>query len=167
MVQDASGKRLTSSELRARIRRSTDELAAADPNNIPQVASKQLAALDGYYELAMIQAKDSFNWALRFAGLGTLFFLGSIALLLYKDSQNIAVVGTISGAIIQFISAINFYLYNKSSEQLQSFRIPLDKVNRSVLANSLCEHLDGELKNQSRSHIIKLLVAPANAEPDR
>ncbi len=72
--------------------------------------------------------------------------------------QNVAVVSLISGALIEVISGINFYLYGKTSVQLADFQTRLDVTQRFLLANSMCESLEGDYKQKARSELIRTIA---------
>ncbi|MDQ3180070.1 MAG: hypothetical protein M3Q33_06075 [Acidobacteriota bacterium] len=64
----------------------------------------------------------------------------------------------ISGALIEVIAAINFYLYAKTSSQLATFHTRLGTTQRFLLANSMCESLEGEFKQKARYDLIKTVA---------
>jgi len=68
----------------------------------------------------------------------------------------------ISGALVELIAGINFYLYSRCVSQLADFHVRLDLTQRFLLANSICEGLDGDFKQQARSDLVRAL-AGANA----
>lgn len=130
-----------------------ERLSKADPSKVQEIAASQIELLSIYHKLVLEQARRSFRWAIIAAGIGFCFFLASVAFLLFQQPQNLAVISLISGALVQIISAINFYLYGRTSAQLADFQIRLDQTQRFLLANSVCEGLDGEYKQQSRAEL--------------
>ena len=135
-----------------------EAVAKADPANIQQVAASQLAIVNSYYESVLTQAQQSFIWALRAAGVGLLFFIASVSFLLFKQTENVSVISLISGALVEVISAINFYLYNHASSQLASFHASLDRTQHFILANSVCESLSGEMKQNTRAELVRTIA---------
>ena len=131
------------------------ELSEATPDDIQVIASAQLKILDSYHREVLVQAKDSFRWALISSGVGFLFFLTSVVFLLYRQPRNQAVIPLISGAVVEVIAGVNFYLYGKATVQLSSFHRKLDQTQRFLLANSMCESLDGEAKQTARAELVK------------
>src|SRR5260370_6887169 len=135
-----------------------EDVAKANPANIQQVAASQLAIVNSYYESVLMQAQQSFAWALRAAGVGLLFFIAAVSFLLFKQTENVSVISLISGALIEIISAINFYLYSRASSQLPSFHTYLDTTQRFILANSVCENLSGEIKQATRAELVRAIA---------
>ncbi|MEL7225015.1 MAG: hypothetical protein AAGL17_09120 [Cyanobacteria bacterium J06576_12] len=142
------------------------EVAEADPGNISQVAASQLEIINSYYQSVLHQAKESFQWALVAAASGLIFFLVAIGFLVNEKSERISNVSLISGALVEVVAGINFYLYSRASNQLSSFHTRLDVTQRFLLANSLCENLEGELKNETRADLVRL-IANYKVEPDK
>jgi len=134
-------------------------ISDAEPANIQKIAASQIEMLRVYYREVLDQAQKSFRWALIAAGVGLAFFLFAIAFTLIQGSQNIAVISLVSGALIEVISAINFFLYGKTSGQLAEFQVRLDVTQRILLANSICAELDGDCRNQTRSDIIRTVLS--------
>jgi hypothetical protein len=151
------------------IQQPLDKLSKADPSNVQEIASSQIELLVVYHNVVLDQARRSFRWALVAAGVGFSFFLIAVGLLLFQQSQNVAVMSLISGSLIEVISAINFYLYGKTSTQLADFQARLETTQRFLLANSVCEGLDGDFKQQSRAELVRAIagIRPilANAPP--
>ncbi|MGC1377184.1 MAG: HEAT repeat domain-containing protein [Anaerolineales bacterium] len=130
-----------------------------NPGDVKGIATQQNILLMQYYQEALNQAKTSFNRASRMATIGVFFFIISIGcLFLLSVSRDIAIVGTvgsaIGGTLVEVISGIMFYLYAKATSQLIYFQQPLYQMQRFVVANSICEALDGEHKQQALSKLV-------------
>src|SRR5262249_30668986 len=84
-----------------------DRLSKAKPGEVQEIAASQIELLSNYYEQVLEQAKKSFVWALIAAGIGLLFFLSAAGFLVYRSHQTVAIINTISGVLVEFISGIN------------------------------------------------------------
>jgi len=135
-----------------------ERLSQANPANIQEIAASQIELLSIYHKVVINQAQRSFLWALIAAALGLAFFIAAIAFQLRQQPESISTISVISGALIEVISAINFYLYNKASAQLAEFQNRLDITQRFLLANSMCESLEGKYKQQSRAELVRAIV---------
>jgi len=145
---------------------SLDRLSKADRADVQEIAASQIQLLTAYHTLVLDQARRSFRWALIAAGVGLGFFLAAVGFLVYQQLANVAVVSLVSGALVEVISGINFYLYGKTSAQLAEFQNRLDATQRFLLANSICESLQGETKQQARWELIRA-IARVNTEAHR
>jgi hypothetical protein len=134
---------------------SINRIAKADPANVQQIAASQLELLAGYHQIALAQSRRSFFWALVGSGLGLSFFIAAAALAFTLGNAMTAVIPLLSGAIVEVVAGIVFVLYGKTTSQLSSFHSRLEILQRYLLANSLCESLDGEERNKARAALIQ------------
>jgi hypothetical protein len=141
-----------------------DRLSKAESGDIQEIAASQIQLLKSFYDLALGQARKSFKWALVSAGVGLAFLLGAVTFLLLDKSLSVATVSVVSGALVEIIAGVNFYLYSKAVSQLSMFHLRLDFTQRILLANSLCEGLSGESKEKARSGLIASLALQAECE---
>jgi uncharacterized protein YjbI with pentapeptide repeats len=130
--------------------------------NIQEVVQSQLKLINSYYSSVLEQARQSFRLAFAAALVGLLFFIVAVSILIIRQPTNIAAstISVISGALVEVISGINFYLYGRASNQLGTFHIRLDKTQNFLLADAVCESLEGTTKQTTRA---KLVGTIANA----
>jgi hypothetical protein len=153
--------------IEAKLTSAVERLGSSKPGDILGIAASQIDLIRSYYDLALYQARRSFRWALVAAGIGLAFFLASVIFLLLQRPQQVAAVSLISGALIEVIAAINFYLYNKTSIQLADFLTRLDLTQRFLLSSSMCESLEGEFKQKARFSLIEIIAGLKNIEAGR
>ena len=134
-----------------------ERLSNTPKDDVKGTAASQIELLSRFYDLSLSQAQRSFRWALAAGIVGLVFFMLAIVFMLMTN-QATANVALIGGGIIQFISAINFYLYNKTLSQLTLFQGRLETTQRFLLANSLTESLGDELRDQTRAELIRKLA---------
>jgi hypothetical protein len=84
-----------------------------------------------------------------------LFFLAAVVFALLTSSTAGALIPLLSGAIVEVIAGIVFFLYGKAAIQLSSFHGRLETLQRYMLANSICESLDGEERTKARAALIQ------------
>ena len=146
---------------------SLQRLSKINPSQVQEIVASQIELLTIYHNVVLDQAKRSFRSALLAAGVGLGFFLASVGFLLSSKPQaNVAVISLISGALVEVISGINFYLYGKTSAQLADFQIRLDMTQRFLLANSICESLEGDFKQQTRSELVRSIAGVSSGQPN-
>jgi hypothetical protein len=141
-----------------------ERLAHTKPDDILTIAGTQTEILTGYYTTALAQANQSFKWALVAGLLGLAFFFGAVTFLLTKQDQSIAAVSVIGGALVEVISGILFYLYGKATIQLADFQQRLAQTQRFLLANAICESLEGEEKQKARSSLVRTIADPNSSQ---
>jgi hypothetical protein len=135
-----------------------EELSQAQPGDVQKIAASEIGLLRDYYQDALVHVKRSFIWALVAAVIGLFFFIGAIIFLLATQNRDVAIISVISGAIVEVISGVNFYLYGKTAEQIKYFHRPLEQTQRFLLANSVCESLDGEIKQKTRAQLVATIA---------
>ncbi len=135
-----------------------EQIAQANPANIQEVAATQLPIGNRYYESVLEQSQHSFLAALVLSIVGTLLIFASIIFLLIRQPPNISYVSLVGGVVLDVIGGLNFYLYGRASALLLTFQPPLDRIGRFLLANSVCENLDGDLKNTTRAKLVEIIA---------
>lgn len=150
-----------------------DELSETSLGEVQKVAASQIRILDTYYTTVLAQASMSFRAALVAAVIGLVFFLAAVAFLLMNQPQSVATASVIGGALVELISGINFWLYGKTTTQLADFHDRLDRTQRFLLANSICESLTGKSKDTARGQLVNTIatvgfgpVGPTEAAAD-
>lgn len=134
------------------------ELATTAADDTHKIASLLAEMILNYYQDVRSQAQQSFWCALGAAAVGTGFFV-------YAAHQGMrsgfdhAFIGLIAGALVQVISGISFYLYSKTARQFSTFHVCLERTNRFLLANTLCENLKNiDKKDSLREELIKIVA---------
>lgn len=134
---------------------SLERLSVAHPGDVQEVAASQLQLMTSFYQEALTQSRRSFNWALFWAGLGTLFFIVAGGFALQNKDTATVVIPTIAGAVVQVVAGIVFVTYGKTASQLSDFLSRLQVLQRYLLANSVCETIQGTDKEKTRAELVR------------
>ncbi|MET0397927.1 MAG: hypothetical protein ABW277_14030 [Longimicrobiaceae bacterium] len=124
------------------LQRECEEVGRTAPGDTQKMASLLSQMSLSYYQDVRRQAQQSFGSALVAALIGIGFFVYAAWLIMeggYKTGS--ATLPLIAGALVQIISGINFLLYGRAARQFAAFHICLERTNRFLLANTLCENL--------------------------
>ena len=118
-----------------------------------------LKYMDDYYYLVQLQTSKSYSLTRLGAIIGFLILIIGIGLS-YFDHSNITGKLTIaSGVIIEFISAVFFYLYNRTIQQLNIYHDKLIAVQDTTLALKVAQSIkDDNLKNQTMRYLTEILT---------
>jgi hypothetical protein len=130
-----------------------ERVSKVDPKDVQQNLASQLELLAAYHQMALAQSSRSFFWALIGSAAGLALFAVAVVVALLHGLL-VSSVPLIAGAVVEVESGLVFYLYGKTSSQLSAFHSRLDVLQRYVLANSICESLDGEARSAARSALI-------------
>jgi hypothetical protein len=135
-----------------------EELAHTDSDDTHAIASLLQRMMLEYYADVRKQARHSFHSALGAAVIGTGFFIYAVWVAMKAGQNSEALIGVIAGALVQVISAINFILYARAARQFAAFHICLERTNRFILANSLCEKLQSPHREEMRKELIQVVA---------
>lgn len=61
--------------------------------------------------------------------------------------------------MVEVISGLNFVLYGRATAQRGEFHERLERTQRFMLANSMCEALSNENRDAARADLIKTIAA--------
>ena len=89
--------------------------------------------------------------------MGLLFFIAAAAFALVTGLTLSSIVPLVSGAVVEAVSGVVFYLYGQTTAQLSSFHSRLEVLQRYLLANSLCETLEGDDRSKARTALIQVI----------
>lgn len=139
------------------LKKACKDLAHVPPGKINHLSSVLWDISINYYEDVKSQAFLSFRAALALAVAGTVILFWAIKLLMDNQVQG-SQLTLLAGVIIQVISGIIFYLYSRTSKQLFTFHACLERSNRFLLANNLCENIRGDVSDEMRKELIRLIA---------
>ena len=140
-------------------KKNCQEAGRVPRGNTNELAGNLQSMILNYYQDVRNQAQKSFYCALGAAILGSAFFLVALGMFIWEKDLEASKISLISGSLIQVISVINFYLYGKTTRQFSSFHICLERTNRFLLANTLCDNIGCSTKRDlTRQEIINKIV---------
>ena len=141
-------------------------VAAANPDNIQEVAASQLQLSDLYYRNILSQGRESFRWALAAAAVGLVFFIVAVGFAVATNRVNAAIISAIGGGVVEVISGLNFWLYAKVAQQLDAFHVRLERMQRFLLANSVAQHLTDDSRDRVISELVGTISYSSIERPD-
>lgn len=106
-----------------------------------------LNQLNEYYSINKDQARSSFKFSIFSIVIGLITIITGIWLY-YLDIKNIEIsyISTISGIISEFIGGAYFFMYKKSSEQVNFFFGQLIKIQDTMLSINLADNINDKTK---------------------
>lgn len=126
-----------------------DRLSEADTQN---------ALLIAYYEEVLTQAKRGYLFAQIVAIIGMFFLLASVVFVLVQFPQNAAIISLIAGALNEFLAAVTFVIFGKTSQQFYNFHERLNAAQRFQKMSRMIESMEGEKNKEARLELIKALM---------
>ncbi len=135
-----------------------DNLAAVPPGETNLLASKLWNISIAYYQDVKKQARLSFVAALALAIAGTGILYWAVKLMM-DNRVDTSKLSLMAGVIVQVVSGIIFYLYSRTAKQLFTFHVCLERSNRFLLANTLCDNIKGGINDETRRELIRAILA--------
>jgi len=151
-------------QLRKEIFKECDQLVSSE-DHIRVVAAKHLKIVTQYYLDVRKQASASFWCAVVLAILGFAVLVATMFLvMMYPDSgYDLKTIGIVSGVLIEFISAVVFFIYKRSTEQFNTFHVCLERTNRYLMAYDIINGMsdDTNRKEGGARHDLACIIANA------
>jgi len=163
------------SELPSWVKAACNEIeAAVDHPGVGETAATVQRMIMRYYEDVRGQATDSFTSANRVASVGfvvlilTVMYVVSIDLASHikfnwfqpaKEGMNVGAIGLTSGAVVEAIAGMQFWLYSRAARQFGAFHICLERTHRYLLAYKMAE----QIQNDRGRTLEKIVCIMANA----
>jgi hypothetical protein len=126
-----------------------------------------------YYEDVQEHVSKSFNAAIGVAKIGFWVLIATLAYALIFDglsrfdigstshtSFTVAKFGIVSGALIEFIAGVSFWLYARVSNQFTAFHICLERTHRYLLAYKITEQIQDHKDETVRDLVCIMANAP-------
>ena len=159
----------------SQVKPSIDRMAKADPKDVQEVAASQLLLMAGYHRFVVSQASRCFFWGLAGMGMGLVFFVLAALYGIATGDAAAAMVPALGGFAMAAVAGLLFHLYGRTAAEVSGFQDRLDLVQRHLLANSICETLDGDRREQTRADLARkianipnpsFLTAPSQQPPE-
>jgi hypothetical protein len=147
----------------------TEKLEAAKGDDIfKYILLMNTSALEEYITQTRLQAEQSFQLTkiVATAGFGLLVVgitLGIYSAFLDRQGLDAAYLTSMAGIIIEFMSGVYFYLYNKTLQQLNLFHdkmISLELVSMSFISNSLI--IDEKKRDECKKDLSEMLISSSS-----
>jgi len=135
-----------------------EQLAHAEPGNIQQIGALLQDMILRYYADVRSQAQQSFWAALSVAVAGIAFFVWAIWHQMSVPTGEQLTLKLVAGGLIQMISGTIFVLYGRATRQFGSFHVCLERTNRFLLANTICETLSATMRDDIRKELISIIA---------
>lgn len=122
------------------------------------LATEQMKILSKYYEKTFDQAENSYKFAKYSAAIGLLVFIGAaVSIVLSKGEY--ASITIISGAVVEVISGVGFYLHGKILTAMMDNSNKMDRMHRYLLSYALCETLQESKRQAALADLMRLIAS--------
>ena len=130
------------------------ELAETVTKDVQQTGAKLLAHKETFYINAESQSRQSFYLACIVGLIGLALIVAAVFIGLFTDKLVISAISGVSGISFEVLAGFILQLYKQASVQLATFHQSIDDMHRFLVANSICESLEGKVKEDTRSTLV-------------
>lgn len=135
------------------------EPSESKPEYFDSLVKINVENLAAYYSLVKTHTSQSFKVSLLISLLGFILIASGLVIGFKYNDKIIGYISTGSGIIIEFISSVLFYLYNKTVRQLKEYHDSLINVQNILLSFKLIESTtDEKAKAEMVSKMLEYLV---------
>lgn len=173
-VKDLLTKKMTNdeqTEIKTEIDRIIQQFSEAEINDILKLMRRNVAELKEYYTINKQQARNAFTSAIIVCFLGFIIFASGVVVSYFSNNNNtIIVYSTISGAIVEIISGLFFWLYSQSLKQINLFHESLRNSEKFLTAVHLAERVTDSNRDIIYAYIIQSIFkseAPLELSKER
>lgn len=124
------------------------------------LVSINIKNLEDYYTLVKDSNRKSFNTSLWIAITGIIFIAIGLGIgFFYENLKDVSYIATASGILIEIVTALLFYLYNKTVIQLKEYHSSLLDVQNVLLSFKLIGDISDETtKLELMKEMLEFLV---------
>lgn len=122
--------------------------------------------MEQYYQLVRVQTEKSYRLTQGAALVGFVLLVSGIALG-FRSGTVDAIAGLMVavGALVEFISAVMFWIYNKTVTQLNEYHERLVNVQDTMLALKVAQIVkDDKVKDETMAYLTRALTKGPIAE---
>ena len=133
-------------------------LSEKDITDVDAIVRSQLKTLGKVHDLQVAQASISFRWALLAGAIGLIFLVAAIGFMVFQHLQSLSLASLVSGTVIEFIAAVQLYIFKHASQRLEKTQARIDDMLQFLIAAGMAEKLTGDQKQQVRGDVIRAYI---------
>ena len=125
--------------------------------DIMDIMFENLKELREFYVISKIQIRRSFSLAVVSCFLGFVFFIIALIFFLIKGNNQASFIATLSGAIVEVIFGLFFWLYKATSKQVKKYYERLEKTEKYLIILQIVELLPHKNKTKEYKKVIEYM----------
>lgn len=137
------------------IKSDNNKVSIRDKKDIIALMLKNNDEINEYFKISKKQAKLSFNFSIFACVLGFVMLGAAVYGIFGIENAQIAIIGTISGAITEVIAGTVLIIHNKSALQLNHYYDALHQNEKFLSAVNMADKLSNENREEMYIEIIR------------
>ncbi len=138
------------------------EKSKEENQDIRTLMFENLRELRGFYVICKQQIRKSFSAAMFSCFAGFVLFVLAVIIFLLGGNNSASLMAGLSGAIVEIVSGLYFWMYRETSKQLGKYHKRLAATEKYLIALQIIEMLPEENRSEQYGKLIDYIFENAN-----
>ncbi len=140
------------------------EKSKEENQDIRALMFENLKELKEFYVICKQQIRKSFSAAMFSCFAGFVLFVLAVIIFLLGGNNSASLTAGLSGAIVEIVSGLYFWLYRETSKQLGKYHKRLEATEKYLIALQIIEMLPEENRNEQYGKLIDYIFENVNKQ---
>ena len=140
------------------------EKFSEEDENLLEDVIENLKELKEFYVICKQQIRKSFSAAMFSCFAGFMLFVLAVVLFLLGGNNSASFMAGLSGAIVEIVSGLYFWMYKETSKQLGKYHKRLEATEKYLIALQIIEMLPEENRSEQYGKLIDYIFDNANKQ---
>lgn len=140
------------------------EKSKEENQDIRTLMFENLRELRGFYVICKQQIRKSFSAAMFSCFAGFVLFVLAVIIFLLGGNNSASLMAGLSGAIVEIVSGLYFWMYRETSKQLGKYHKRLEATEKYLIALQIIEMLPEENRNEQYGKLIDYIFENVNKQ---
>lgn len=140
------------------------EKSKEENQDIRALMFENLKELKEFYVICKQQIRKSFSAAMFSCFAGFVLFVLAVIIFLLGGNNSASLMAGLSGAIVEIVSGLYFWLYRETSKQLGKYHKRLEATEKYLIALQIIEMLPEENRNEQYGKLIDYIFENINKQ---
>lgn len=143
------------------------EKSKEENQDIRALMFENLKELKEFYVICKQQIRKSFSAAMFSCFAGFVLFVLAVIIFLLGGNNSASLTAGLSGAIVEIVSGLYFWMYRETSKQLGKYHKRLEATEKYLIALQIIEMLPEENRNEQYGKLIDYIFENVNKKYER
>lgn len=140
------------------------EKSKEENQDIRALMFENLKELKEFYVICKQQIRKSFSAAMFSCFAGFVLFVLAVIIFLLGGNNSASLTAGLSGAIVEIVSGLYFWMYRETSKQLGKYHKRLEATEKYLIALQIIEMLPEENRNEQYGKLIDYIFENVNKQ---
>ena len=140
------------------------EKSKEENQDIRALMFENLKELKEFYVICKQQIRKSFSAAMFSCFAGFVLFVLAVIIFLLGGNNSASLTAGLSGAIVEIVSGLYFWLYRETSKQLGKYHKRLEATEKYLIALQIIEMLPEENRNEQYGKLFDYIFENINKQ---